>query len=176
MCNHSYTFCTLINPEPSSAMCLSLFCFFAVDQVSACVATGCMFWTLERVTGTFPSPGVGGLIIDEPVTQTVTAGFHKIDRYHGLKYSYSSFLLLYEPAYQLWHGDLLAVLWTCAAGTVPLWSSFWQRQTAEDPQPWRCHPHRTAPHQSACKHPVHGWNWRRGCLKKKKKFLLSYLG
>lgn len=40
-------------------------------QVSDFVVVGWMFWTLESVTGTFPSPGVGALIMGVPVTKTV---------------------------------------------------------------------------------------------------------
>lgn len=33
-----------------------------------------MFWTLESVTGTLPSPGVGALIIGVPATKAAQSG------------------------------------------------------------------------------------------------------
>ena len=39
-------------------------------QVSDFLLSGWMFWTLDRVTGTFPSPGVGDLVMGLPVMAT----------------------------------------------------------------------------------------------------------
>lgn len=61
---HSRTVCTPIDHHTCVfTVCLHVdFC-----QVSDFVAVGWMFWTLESVTGTFPSPGVGALIMGVPV-------------------------------------------------------------------------------------------------------------
>lgn len=67
-CSHSHTVCTPINHH-THFFTLGLYMDFC--QVSDFVVTGWMFWTFESVTGTFPSPGVGALIMGVPVRKAV---------------------------------------------------------------------------------------------------------
>lgn len=52
-------------------------CVLDVGQVSDFAAVGWMFWTLESVTGTLPSPGVGALMMGEPARKAAQSGHFK---------------------------------------------------------------------------------------------------
>lgn len=69
-CMRPHTVCSPVSPHTHLfTWCLRVdFC-----QVSDFVVAGWIFWTLESVTGTFPSPGVGALIMGVPVGKNSSA-------------------------------------------------------------------------------------------------------